>query len=66
MVSYRVSLHIGWIRYRYFNVIFATDIQLIQVRKIITYTSESCFQACYFRHKCPTGNDNLEVETSMD
>ncbi len=34
---------------------FATDIQLIPVRKIVTFTTESCFQASYFYYKCLMG-----------
>ena len=55
-------LLICWISNWCSNVIFANDIQLIPVRKIITFTTvtESCFQACYVRHKCPMGCINIK------
>ncbi len=36
-------------------IVFASDIQPITVKKIITFITESCFPEAYRHHKCPMG-----------
>ncbi len=60
--SYKISFlwfHISWINNSCFNDIFATDIQPITVRKIITFLTESCFPEAYCHHKCPMGRTSI-------
>ncbi len=70
--SYKICLlwsHIGWIINGCFNVIFATDIQPITVRKIITFVTESCFPEAYCdycHHKCPMGCVHLSPYMWLD
>ncbi len=46
---------IGLIIQGFSYIVFATDIQPIIVRKIITFITESCFPEAYCHHKCPMG-----------
>ena len=48
---------IGLIIQGFSYIVFATDIQPITVRKIITFITESCFPEayCHHHHKCPMG-----------
>ncbi len=45
-------------------IVFASNVQLISVKKINTFTTESCLWACYFRHKCPIGKTFTSNENS--
>ena len=46
---------IGLIIQGFSYIVFATDIQLITVRNIITFITESCLPEAYCHHKCPMG-----------